>query len=228
MSIAINEIRRVFRYNGVALPDVPGMEPQEVRDLYSAQYPELISAEIEAGEVGDGVQEYTFRKAVGTKGRTAAEGERLAALKAAVAVESEGRTDSTGKLVRALSRRGTQERAAPGAPSCCAPGAMGTNAIRLASCRPATCWRRCHDGLGAAPHRPQVPLTIAPGPLLAANAKVSRFLIEAEAFDEDDIPATWSDSSMRAGRRSMAGSNARSAHCTASRRALPCIWFPRW
>ncbi|NTV70064.1 MAG: PRTRC system protein F [Azonexaceae bacterium] len=41
---------------------------------------------------------------------------------------------------------------------------------------------------------PQVPRTIAPGPLLAANAKVSRFLIEAEAFDEDDIPATWSDS----------------------------------
>lgn len=41
---------------------------------------------------------------------------------------------------------------------------------------------------------PQVPRTIAPGPMLAANAKVSRFLIEAEAFDEDDIPATWSDS----------------------------------
>jgi len=40
----------------------------------------------------------------------------------------------------------------------------------------------------------QVPRTIAPGPLLAANATVSRFLIEAEAFDEDDIPAVWSDS----------------------------------
>ena len=50
MTIAINEIQRVFRYNGVALPDVPGMTPREVRDLYSAQYPELISAEIEAGE----------------------------------------------------------------------------------------------------------------------------------------------------------------------------------
>lgn len=41
---------------------------------------------------------------------------------------------------------------------------------------------------------PQVPRTIAPGPLLAANARVSRFLIEAEAFDEADIPPTWSDS----------------------------------
>lgn len=70
MTIAINEIRRVFRYNGVALPDVPGMTPREVRDLYSTQYPELISAEVEAGEVVGGVQEYTFRKAVGTKGGT--------------------------------------------------------------------------------------------------------------------------------------------------------------
>lgn len=110
MTIAINEIRRVFRYNGVQLPDVPGMEPKEVRDLYSAQYPELISAEVEAGEVRDGVQQYTFRKAVGTKGQTGGAGERLAALKAAVRVESEGRMDSTGKLVRALTRPGTQER----------------------------------------------------------------------------------------------------------------------
>ncbi|MDE1544113.1 PRTRC system protein C [Dechloromonas agitata] len=105
MTIAINEIRRVFRYNGVQLPDVPGMEARDVRDLYSAQYPELISAEVEAGEVVDGVQEYTFRKAVGTKG-----GGGLAALKAAVAVEAEGRTDAAGKLAQALTRRGTQER----------------------------------------------------------------------------------------------------------------------
>lgn len=109
MSIAINEIRRVFRYNGMQLPDVPGMAPKEVRDLYSAQYPELISAEIEAGEVRDGVQEYTFRKAVGTKGLGSESG-RLAKLRAAVEAESEGRTDATGKLAKALVRRGTQER----------------------------------------------------------------------------------------------------------------------
>lgn len=41
---------------------------------------------------------------------------------------------------------------------------------------------------------PQVPRTLAPGPLLAANATVSRFLIEAEAFDEADIPPAWPDS----------------------------------
>lgn len=110
MTIAINEIRRVFRYNGVALPDVPGMTPREVRDLYSAQYPELISAEVEAGEVVGGVQEYTFRKAVGTKGGAGETGERLAALKATVELEAEGATDLRGKLARALTRPGTQQR----------------------------------------------------------------------------------------------------------------------
>lgn len=110
MTIAINEIQRVFRYNGVALPDVPGMTPREVRDLYSAQYPELISAEIEAGEVVGGVQEYTFRKAVGTKGCASDEGSRLAALKAAVEAEAKGTTAQSGKFARALTRPGTQAR----------------------------------------------------------------------------------------------------------------------
>lgn len=116
MTIEVSEIRRVFRYNGVQLPDVPGLGPREIRDLYSAQYPELISAEVEAGEVQNGVQEFTFRKAVGTKGGSGPEGEcglegeRLAALKAAATVEAEGRTDNAGKLARALTRPGTQER----------------------------------------------------------------------------------------------------------------------
>lgn len=68
MAIEVQLIMRIFRYNGISLPDVPGMTPKEVRDLYSAQYPELVSAEIEAGEISNGNQEYTFRRAVGTKG----------------------------------------------------------------------------------------------------------------------------------------------------------------
>jgi PRTRC genetic system protein C len=52
----------------VTLPDVAGMSPKEIRDLYSAQYPELVSAEIDTGEIVDGVQEITFKRAVGTKG----------------------------------------------------------------------------------------------------------------------------------------------------------------
>ena len=68
MRIEITEVKRSYRYNGISLPDVPGMSPREVRDLYSAQYPELVSAEIDTGEIRDGVQEITFKRAVGTKG----------------------------------------------------------------------------------------------------------------------------------------------------------------
>ena len=68
MAIEVKETIKRYRYNGVSLPDVPGMRPKEVRDLYSAQYPELVSAEIDMGEVVDGVREITFKRAVGTKG----------------------------------------------------------------------------------------------------------------------------------------------------------------
>ena len=68
MAIQVQAIRRRYLYNGVTLPDIPGHEPKDVRDIYSAQYPELLSADIEMGEVRDGIQEITFKRAVGTKG----------------------------------------------------------------------------------------------------------------------------------------------------------------
>lgn len=68
MAIEVSEIQRSYRYNGIHLPDVPGLDAREIRDLYSAQYPELVSAEIEMGEIHNGVQEITFKRAVGTKG----------------------------------------------------------------------------------------------------------------------------------------------------------------
>lgn len=68
MAIEITPLKRRFLYNGITLPDVPGMNEREVRDLYSAQFPELLTAEIENGEIKNGTQEFTFRRAVGTKG----------------------------------------------------------------------------------------------------------------------------------------------------------------
>ena len=35
MAIEVKEIVRRYRYNGVTLPDVAGMSPTEIRDLYS-------------------------------------------------------------------------------------------------------------------------------------------------------------------------------------------------
>lgn len=112
MSIAVLEIRRAFRYNGILLPDVPGLEPREVRDLYSAQYPELVSAEIEPGEVRDGIQEFSFRKAVGTKGAGSETGPRLAALLATIQADEAGASGAQSKLSAALSRRTVQARSA--------------------------------------------------------------------------------------------------------------------
>jgi len=72
---AAKDLPRVFRYNSVELED-PGIEhdPVDVRNLYSATYPEITSAAIEGPEVKDGKRVYTFRKAVGTKGAEDAAG----------------------------------------------------------------------------------------------------------------------------------------------------------
>jgi PRTRC genetic system protein C len=105
MSIAIQEITRTFRYNGITLPDVPGLDPRDVRDLYSAQYPELISAEVEPGEVRDGTQEFVFRKAVGTKGAARREGPRIAAVRRRATVEAQGLGGTEGTLCRSLQNR---------------------------------------------------------------------------------------------------------------------------
>lgn len=122
MSIEVTPIVRTFTYNGILLPDVPGLSPRAVRDLYSAQYPELVSAEVEAGEVANGRQDFAFRKAVGTKGAgtqgvgikaaDALAGARLAALLERVQASESGSAGATSKLSRALSQRAVQTRSA--------------------------------------------------------------------------------------------------------------------
>lgn len=65
----ISVVTRKFKYNGITLPD-PGstFSPTEVRDLYSATYPEILSAAIEGPVIKGAEMVYTFRRAVGTKG----------------------------------------------------------------------------------------------------------------------------------------------------------------
>ena len=70
MTAATEKLPRVFRYNSVELEDPgPEQDPVEVRNTYTAIYPEITSAAIEGPEIKDGKRVYTFRKAVGTKGR---------------------------------------------------------------------------------------------------------------------------------------------------------------
>lgn len=65
----VTQLTRVFSYNGMELPD-PGatLSVQDVRDVYSAAYPELNTAAIEGPETRNDRLVYTFRRAAGTKG----------------------------------------------------------------------------------------------------------------------------------------------------------------
>ena len=70
MTLSITPITRTFQYNGMALADIdPTMSPEEIRDVYSAQYGELTTAEI----IDHGINPqqhhvFEFRKQVGEKG----------------------------------------------------------------------------------------------------------------------------------------------------------------
>lgn len=65
----VSALERVFTYNGVTLPD-PGAQhtPEQVKGFYAGMYPEITSAAIEGPTEKNGRLEYTFKKAVGTKG----------------------------------------------------------------------------------------------------------------------------------------------------------------
>ena len=62
-------LSRVFEFNGVRLPDPdPKLTVEEVRSLYSHQYPDIATAAVTGPEtVGDKLV-YRFTRAIGTKG----------------------------------------------------------------------------------------------------------------------------------------------------------------
>ncbi len=62
-------VTRSYRFNKRVLPDPnPKLSPAQVKDLYSAQFPELASAAVEGPELKGGQQVYGFARQVGTKG----------------------------------------------------------------------------------------------------------------------------------------------------------------
>jgi PRTRC genetic system protein C len=62
-------LERVFEFNGLRLPEVsPTLSAEEIRTLYSHQYPDIATATITGPEaVGDKLV-YRFTRAIGTKG----------------------------------------------------------------------------------------------------------------------------------------------------------------
>ncbi len=62
-------LSRSFSYNGVRLPDPDSrMTPEEVKSMYSHQYPELATAAITGPEASGDHLQYSFVRAIGTKG----------------------------------------------------------------------------------------------------------------------------------------------------------------
>ena len=72
MAITVAKLIREFTYNGMTFVD-PGaaFSPDDVRDLYSAQYPELTTAAIDGPEYKDEVAHFKFVRAAGAKGSDA-------------------------------------------------------------------------------------------------------------------------------------------------------------
>lgn len=67
--IEAKPLSRSFTYNGVKLPDPdPRMTAEEVKSLYSHQYPELATAGITGPEASGDHLLYSFVRAIGTKG----------------------------------------------------------------------------------------------------------------------------------------------------------------
>jgi PRTRC genetic system protein C len=60
---------RHFEFNGVRLPDIdPKLSPEEIRTLYSHQYPDIATAAIAGPEASGDKLRYQFTRAMGTKG----------------------------------------------------------------------------------------------------------------------------------------------------------------
>jgi PRTRC genetic system protein C len=62
-------LSRHFEFNGIRLPDIsPSLSVDEIRTLYSQQFPEIATAAVTGPEqVGDKLV-YRFSTAIGTKG----------------------------------------------------------------------------------------------------------------------------------------------------------------
>jgi len=69
MALEVKKLLRQFSYNGMTLLDPgPAFTPEQVRDIYSAQYPELTTASVDGPEVKGDVASFTFVRAAGAKG----------------------------------------------------------------------------------------------------------------------------------------------------------------
>jgi PRTRC genetic system protein C len=67
MAITVTPMKRIFQFSSIRLPDPnPAMAVDEVKALYSAQYPDLATAAVNGPQaVGDKLR---FERSIGSKG----------------------------------------------------------------------------------------------------------------------------------------------------------------
>ncbi len=69
MAVKTTVLTRKFSYASISLNDPsPTSSPEEVKNFYAAQYPELLTALVEGPVTKNGVSVYTFTRAAGSKG----------------------------------------------------------------------------------------------------------------------------------------------------------------
>ncbi len=62
-------LQKVYEFNGVRLPAISNdLSPEETRNLYSQQYPEISTATVTGPEVVGDKLVYRFSRAIGSKG----------------------------------------------------------------------------------------------------------------------------------------------------------------
>ena len=69
MALTTKALPREFSYNGIKLPDPDSpLSIEQVRELFTASYPEIATAAITGPEDVGNALRYTFARAIGTKG----------------------------------------------------------------------------------------------------------------------------------------------------------------
>lgn len=69
MSLEVQKIERVFVYKDKQLKDInESYSEEQILDVYSEQYPELVNSRVDGPEMKDGKAIFNFVNNVGSKG----------------------------------------------------------------------------------------------------------------------------------------------------------------
>ncbi len=68
MTLTTTPLKRRFVYQGLVLADLPGLPVDDVKAHYATEYPELATATVVGPENTGTAMQYSFTRAIGSKG----------------------------------------------------------------------------------------------------------------------------------------------------------------